>query len=270
MANVRFVVDNAADRATLTAASVATLTASNLQQEGRTVKWRTDNTTATIHATWPLPEFFNCVALIGNNLSEEALWRISAQYLGKTVLDSDWLPAVPPQTLSDMRWGHDVLGVSAFYGNSRLSLFWPDSVAADALTIEIKDPTNPNGFIEASRLVVGLWWEPECNQDWGGSWKLVQNGRRERLESGDVITEPGASYRVLSLSLPMLSVQDRNALSDMQRRIGNRPFLLSLMPAANDRMQEADYSIWGVFPLSYDERYARYQRWSTTLEIEEA
>lgn len=270
MPNVRFVVDNAADRAVLSAQSITTSTVQNLQREGRTTKWRTDKTTATIRATWPLPEFFNCVALIGNNLSEEALWRISAEYLGNTVLDSGWLHAVPPQTLSEMRWGHDILGVSAFYRTGRMSLYWPDSVTADALTIEIKDPTNTDLCIEATRLVVGLWWSPEFNHDWNGSWKMIRTGKRERLESGDVVTEPGPSYRVLSLSLPFLSTQDRNALSDMQRRIGNQPFLLSLMPAANDRMQEADYSIWGVFPLSYDERYTRYQRWSTTLEIEEA
>lgn len=270
MANLRFVVDNAADRAVLSGEASSALPLSNLQRDGRSVLWASTSKDLTLTVQWPSLEYLSCIALVGSNLTEQALWRVQAWRGVDEVFDSDWLPAVPPMALGELDWGVNPLGVSAFYARSRLSILWPEIFGADRLTIALKDPSNKDGCLMASRLVAGLHWSPSVNEDFGGAWQWNNTGKRERLESGDVLTEPGACYRVLTVSLPLLSSHDRSVLSDMIRRIGSKPCLLSLMPKASDALQESDHTLWGVFPLSWGTRYPSFQRWSSTFDFEEA
>ena len=147
---------------------------------------------------------------------------------------------------------------------------WPAVFAADRLTIDIDDPLNPDGFLTPCRLVAGVYGSPSLIDESGGSWRWVNTGNRGGLEAAGVVTEPGACYRVLTVSLPLLSASDRAVLADFMRRIGSKPCLLSLMPEALDTVQAADYTLWGVLPLSWESRYPSYQRWATAFDFEEA
>lgn len=270
---LRFVFDNAADAAQISGASVPLMPISNLQREGRAVRWRQNGTSAQITLMWPTatPEYIDAIALIGSNLSEESTWRIRAWRGGVETYDSGPQAAVPPQGIGEMEWGTQPLAVTSYWMRSRLSVMWPEMFSCDTLLIELDDPKNQDGYLQASRLVCGLFWAPTFGEDWGGSWRMVYEGRRERMESGDPLVELSSSYRVLSLSLPAVDLRARNALSEVYRRIGPaKPFLLSLMPEATDRMQESDYTIWGLLPMELANRYASYQRWATTIDIEEA
>ena len=64
MANIRFIHDNAADRATLAASTTAgSLAATNLQRNEKAAIWRSTGTTATIAATWAIAEPVDSVVL---------------------------------------------------------------------------------------------------------------------------------------------------------------------------------------------------------------
>lgn len=270
---LRFVFDNAADVAQISGASVPLMPVSNLQREGRAVRWRHSGTSAQITLMWPTaaPEYINAIALIGSNLSEQSTWRIRAWRGGVQTYDSGTQAAVPPLGLGEMEWAIQPLAVTSYWLRSRLSVVWPEEFSADTLLIELDDPTNSDGFLQASRLVCGLSWSPQFGEDWGGSWRMVYEGRRERMESGDPLIELSSSYRVLSLSLPAVDLRARNVISEVYRRIGPaKPFLVSLMPTATDKMQESDYTIWGLLPMEMANRYQSYQRWATSIDIEEA
>lgn len=270
VSNLRFVVDNAADRAALSGDGVDAMPLQNLQRDGRFVLWRSAGTHAQITCQFAALEYLSCIALIGSNLTEQSRWRVQAWRDADQVFDSDWQLAVPPQPLGSVAWGVIPLGISAFFLRSRLSMMWPEVFGATRVQIDLDDPLNTDGFLTASRLVAGLYWSPSVGDEFGGSWRWVNTGKRERLESGDVLTESGACYRVLTVSLPLMSASDRSVLADFMRRIGSKPCLLSLMPEALDTVQAADYTLWGVLPMSWESRYPSYQRWATTFDFEEA
>jgi hypothetical protein len=272
MPNMRIIPVNMADRATLTATSEA-LAVTNLQKPDRTAVWRATGTSASITATLSTDATIDSVALMTSNLSAAATWRIRVYDSGNSVIyDSGTILACPPDPFGTFDWGFAPLGVNAFtFGLSAYSINWQASrVLGRKVVIDISDPTNTSGYVEASRLVFGERWEPATNPDWGATLTWVEGGTQTRCEDGTLRSEAGAKWRKLSFSLGWMSPSDRSKFSEIVRQCGSKKdFVVSVFPSDSDAVKEAHYTMLAKFPPETSVLAATFARYSSSAQMEE-
>ncbi|MGF7130528.1 hypothetical protein P3T40_002003 [Paraburkholderia sp. EB58] len=251
MPNLRVVHDNAADRGTLAASSTAgALAAANLRTQMKAQVWRATGTSATLTLTWALPEQIACVVLPFCNLTSTATMRVRGYTLAADVdpaFDTGVRPACPYSALDLFGWGTQPLGCNAFaFGGGTYAVAWFENAAVERLVIDIADPDNSTGYVEASRLVAGPYWSPQKNVDWSPKLTVEDSTTNTRNDAGDLITDRGTRYRTLAVSLSWLPPADRDQLMAILRGSGfAQPVFVSLFPESDDPMQEQLYQIWG-------------------------
>lgn len=276
MSNLRIVYDNAADRATLSASSTAgSLAVSNMLTDIKSEVWRSTGSTATITATWTTAEMVGMVALPFCSLSSGATIRVRA-YTNiadvTPVLDTGVQMAAEAPPFDVWGWGSEPLGVNAYaYGGASYGVVWLNTiVTAQKIIVDINDSANPLGYIEASRIITGTYWEPVNNADYGVEVGVSDLSKHERSDAGDLRTDRGAIYKTMSLDLNFMPAQDRNALWRIIRGNGmSRPIYLSLIPKATDALEEQVFQIYGKLSRSSALRYQFANQYSSQLEIEE-
>lgn len=251
MPNLRVVHDNAADRATPGASSTAgTLAVTNLRTQMKSQVWRATGTSATLTLTWPTPELVACVVLPFCNLTSTATMRVRGYTLaGDDVpaFDTGDRPACPYAPLGLFGWGTQSLGCNAFaFGGGTYAIAWFGHVAVERLVIDLADPDNAAGYIEASRLVAGAYWSPVNNVDWSPKLAVQDSTTNTRNDAGDLITDRGTKYRTLAVSLSWMPPADRDPFMSILRGNGfAQPVFVSLFPESADPLQEQQYQIWG-------------------------
>lgn len=272
MSNLRIVPVNHADAAVLTASSAA-LPVSQLQTTGRTDVWRASGTSATLTVTFPSPTTIDTVALMTSNFTPDAFWRIRVfNDVGGVLYDSTSILACPPKDISLVDWGYEALGVNAFaFGLSAQSVLWlPNRYVAHQVQIDLSNPTNFAGYIEASRLVIGARWSPTYNLSWGVNLSWEGGGKQSRAEDGSKRSEPGATWRKLGFSLDWLTEADRAVFAEMARRLNTATdFLISAYPGAGNYREE-HYTLLGKFARAPGIAHPRLGYFSSNaVEIEE-
>lgn len=284
MANLRIVHNNATDRAaTLVASTTAgSLAASNLQTNLKSEVWRSTSTTSTLTLTWANAETLACVALPLCNLTSAA--TIRAQCYTNTgdaspVLDTGAALACP----TSASYGNDygVTGANnAFvrggantfaYGGGAYAGVWFNAVAVKKVVITITDTTNPDGYIEASRLVVGTYWTPERNVAYDSpKVTVVDSSKNERSEAGDLITDRGIMFRRLEFDLAVMTNADRDSMWRILRKNGmSIPVFVSITPESTDVVDEQIFSIYGKLSAASSLQYKFLGQYATALQIEE-
>ena len=275
MTNLRILYDNAADRALLAASSRAgALGPANLQREGKDDVLRSIGLGLTITATWPTPEIIGCVALPFCNLTPTATIRVRGYVEpGDSVPDFDTgaVPACEYASLGRWDWGAMWLGVNAFsYGGGTYARCWLRMVSIKKLVIELADPDNPAGYIEAARLVTGPYWSPEQNASYGAGVTSVDTSVQNRNGAGGQTVERGAVYRKLSLALDHMTPLDRAEVWRIVRGNGlSRPLLVSLYPDNEDGELEQAHQLYGRMASNAAITTPYYQAYATNIEIEE-
>ena len=251
MPNLRVGYDNAADRGTLAASSTAgALAAANLRTQMKAQVWRATGTSATLTLTWALPENIACVVLPFCNLTSTATMRVRGYTLAADIdpaFDTGARPACPYAPLGPFGWGTQPPGCNAFaFGGGTYAVAWFGSAAVERLVIDIADPDNATGYVEASRLVAGPYWSPQKNVDWSPKLTVEDSTTNTRNDAGDLITDRGTTYRTLAVSLSWLPPADRDQFMSILRGSGfAQPVFVSLFPESDDPMQEQLYQIWG-------------------------
>lgn len=277
MSNLRIVYDNAADRATLTASSQASasLAVANLKTDTKARVWRSVGTTAQLSVTWSNFETVAGVFLPFCNLTALATIRVRgyAEVADAVPLfDTGATPACPGQVMGLWDWGSKALGSNAFaYGGGTYGRIWiPVPGAVKKILIDLADPDNPLGYIEASRLVCGGYWSPQYNASVGASITPVESSSHFRNSAGDLLTEAGTKHRAQTFDLSMMNATDRAMIWDIVRGNGMpKAMLFSLYPDHADSALEQSHQMYCkltpakaiVTPLSL--------RYSATIELEE-
>ena len=275
MNSLRIIYDNAADRAVLTASSqTGDLGPANLQLEDKFYLLRSIGLAVTITATWLSPEIVGCVALPFCNLTPTATIRVRGYVEpGDAVPDFDTgaVPACEYARLGMWDWGALPLGVNAFsYGGGTYARCWFPMVSIKKLTIELADPDNPAGYIEAARLVAGPYWSPEQNASYGAGVTSFDSSTQYRTGAGGQMVERGAMYRKLSLALEHMTPLDRAELWRIVRGNGlTLPLLVSLYPDSDDGELEQAHQVYGRIASNSAITTPYYQAYATNIEIEE-
>lgn len=272
MPNIRIVADNCAARATLSATStVGTFVVANLQSDDKTSVWRATGTAATLTLTWGTPERIAAVALPFCNLSPTATIRVRgyADMPGNVQLfDSGTVLACPASVPTLHGWSA-VQAASAYsYGGGTYARSWFGEAVVQRLTIDIADPANLQGYIEAACLVVGAYWSPAYNVS---SPQMTPSDTTElyRTDAGGQRAEAGYTYRRLSMDLTYMPASDRSALVKILRASRAYPILVSLFPGSADLELERDYMIYGRRTSDSKVALQAALSYGTSIEIDE-
>lgn len=274
MANLRLIFDNAADRSTLTASSTSgTLAAANMLKNERSAIWRSTATTATLTAIWTTAEPVDSVALGWTNLTALATVTVKlyanaddATPISTTVVNPD--SALP---LGEFVWGVDPLvmgGAQAARVASQAQVWVATGVACKKVEIVIADPLNPLGYVEASRLAIGMRREMALNPRYGAKLSLIDRSKVSRAESGDVRAEAQGIYRTLDLDFEYLESGDATLLMRLAAYGKSQAVFISLFPDTADTKQQA-YAFFATRSGNHSAGYAMTNRWNNSLTFEE-
>lgn len=273
---LRIVYNNAANRGAVTASSTAgTLVASNLLTDSKADTWRAASTSATLTIIFPSAEIVNTIVTPFANYTSGVTFRVK-YYTNSgdvsSIYDSTALSACAPVPLGLWEWGSVPLGVNAYsYGGATYGRLYTPTHTVKKIEITITDTGNPSGYIEASRLVIGSYWEPNNDAELSPQWIPVEDTTHTRSDAGDLRSDIGTLNKKLQITLPVMDASDRNAMMNVLRGNGmSRPVFLSLFPDDEDSTKEQHFQVYGKLPQQTGVTLPNWNLYSTTIEIEEA
>lgn len=250
--NLRLIAVNEFDSATVAVSPAAAsgLPVTNLQDSKRARVWRstdTDDQVITGNFSDAVP--IDGVVLWRHNLSQAATWRIELfenTNQADELYDSGDLDAYDILTLGELDFGADPLGLSVFDGwDWAFSVHWLALISPRSYRLTLKDADNPDGYLQAARLVMGRGLQPEVNASWGASLAWVDESKHQRMAGGSLHVEQVENYRRLECALEWLNDAERRQFTEAQRRTGKRgEVFVSLYPNAGGA-KERDHSLVG-------------------------
>lgn len=193
---MKLISNNLILNASLSATSVAAgYAVTFLQSDLRGLKWRSTTLAAqTITATWTAFQSINSVALAITNLSNSATVRVR---LYTNAADST--PVYDSGSISNQG---DYF--SAFF----------DIYSVKKLTILLTDASNPDGFMQASCLVTGEFFEPNMGE--GAVNITFTNDNVISKIGGNTQVEVRQTRKTLSSDFPYLDYAEQKIINDIK------------------------------------------------------
>ncbi len=243
MPNMRLIYSNEIDSATITASTTAgSLVASNMQNEYKGKVHRSTGTSVTYTCTWGTTKTVGGVALPATNLTGSATIRVRLydQTGTRLLSDSGTVYACPGNNIELWNWNMPLNANAFIFGGASKSVVWFDShYAVDKIIIDLVDTTNPAGYIDCSRIVAGIYWEPTYNVSNGLNVTLADMSENSRNASGDLLSNRGAIYDTLEFDFDVLVEQDKIKLLQILRKIGtSNNILISIFPDSNSLIEQ--------------------------------
>lgn len=269
MSNMRLIIDNVHDTASLTATSEA-LPVAYTQRNGRAYPWRSVNTaTQVIEATLMGLEYLDAVVLYRHNLSASATVQIELLNGADVVHDTGVQSAaelIPPPLL---RLGVDPWGASY---NDKIPVavqpYWITPTFATGYRITINDPANPGGYIQVGRVIAGLSFSPRYNFSYGVKLEWVELIEHRRTEGGSLRSIGGEGLaRLLTLDLNYLSEADRTTLTtELVKRGMSADIFISAYPEQGG-IKEIEHTFLARRDTSYSHTHDFYNNWQSSLPL---
>lgn len=177
------------------------------------------------------------VAIINHNLTDaaEVRFRVGPNANGSGALIDQTL------TVGDFGTFTPAAGKALFYIS-------PTSVFARYLLCEISDESNPDGYVQIGRCIVGPVLSPEVNVSYGVQIALVDESRNTRAVDGTLYSDIAPKRRQMSGGFDVLTDSESfGQVYDMQNEVGvTLPVFVVKDPAlTGDKLQRS--SLYGVF-----------------------
>ena len=100
-------------------------------------------------------------------------------------------------------------------------------ISVRKLYVEIVDTANTSGYVEAARLVIGKYWSPLYNADYGLQLSYKDDSSHSRNDAGYLLTDIKARSKSMTFSLSDVGLSDRENLCKILRKNGiSIPILL--------------------------------------------
>ncbi|MBD8531585.1 MULTISPECIES: hypothetical protein [unclassified Massilia] len=160
--------------------------------------------------------------------------------------DSGWAPACPwPAT--KLRGFTAAQAASAYaYGGGTYARHWlPAEMQARGLAVDINDPDNVQGYLEACSMVAGPYWSPKYNAA-SAAVTVLDGSENLQTGGGDTCGKVGFISDEVSIDLSYFEADDRAALTAMARNSAVYPLLLSVFPNDPDPARERDYMVYAT------------------------
>lgn len=278
MSNIRIVSTNDADAALLNSGDfLPGLPVTNLQIEGRARVARTANAVGekNINGSWASAKIVSAAVLYGCNFSSAATIRLrlwsGENQTGSLMYDSGEVPALYSLGWGQFRWGLNGWGSTVFKGwASAFSVHWlPQAIAAQSFRITFRDELNPASYLQMKRLLVGAYFEPLVNVEYGLELGWAEDSTQTRTLGSTLPTDRRGQWRVMSGNLGGLSSGERAVFFEMTRELGLfREFFISVFPEQGGAT-ERDYSMLCKFDQLPRIGLPSYNRFSGAFSIVE-
>lgn len=270
--NLRVIYQNIADISTITATSTAGVTTTdNLKKDAKALVWRSVGTGAQLTVSFGGTKTIRGVVLPFTNFTAAATLTVTPT--GGTGTASVYVLACPYKQTDTWDTAYLPQGANSYaYGAGTYARAWfPTAQTCTGVTIAIADDTNPAGYVEASRLIIGDYWSPTYNTSFGLISAPRSLSANSRTESGDLVTNRGIQYNTMSFDLTWLTPEDRVIFTKIIKSNGiNKPLLISLFPdASEDFDKEQTFQIYGKLVGMPDLTHSMYSMYSSKIEIEE-
>jgi hypothetical protein len=179
-----------------------------------------------------------------------------------------------PATAVKLRGWTAAQSASAYaYGGGAYARHWLTTAITGVLgaLIEIVDTSNLQGYAEASRLVLGAYWEPAgVNVEEGATMTVGDTSKHYRTDAGDLLTDVGTRFRKQDFNLPDLNSTDRAKMWEILWGNGMAyPVFVSLYPDNADTKLEQAHQIYGKLMQTPVMGTPYFNHNSATVEIEE-
>lgn len=293
--NLRIIYQNwiDLDAVTVTASSTSNPTTTgvnNLKLDTKSKVWRAGSGTASLKINLGGRQIGGVILAFSNLISPLATIKVISytsepSFNGNTLptsgtpisFNTGAVPCCPWNSLSLPSWGTNPVTSSNYsYGGGTYARVWlttsQQAVGIQWLGIEITDPGNSN--IEVSRLIVGPYWSPKYNTEYGVEAGIEDLSEHSRTESGDLITRRGPRFRTLNFGLQYLDQSDRKELTRLF--LGNglpKPMFVSIFPDSTgddvDYQREGLHQIYGKMKQIPGISYDHYEFYSSNMELEE-
>jgi hypothetical protein len=203
-----------------------------------------------------------------NNLTIDATMRFigyeGPNQTGGVAIDTGtWNPinAVP---LGELFWGVTPLGADVyrtFYGTKNTDAKWWERVDIGSWQIDINDTTNPDGFIDISRLWVGdNHFELQYNPSYGLQLWWDENTTTWDTDGGSVRMDARPAYRNMTFNIEGILEKDRQRWFDIIRYVGMRKDIYINVFPEGTPAQKRDYAMHCFFKGLPKTAYSTYER----------
>ncbi len=183
--------------------------------------------------------------------------------------DSGLVPACPAPAVKLRGWTAAQAASAYAYGGGTCARHWmPTPALATGMAVDIADPGNLQGYVEAACLVAGPYWSPKYNAS-GASFTSVDTTELYRNGAGGQGAEAGYTYRKLPVELELMPPSDRAAFVNIVRNSRAYPILISVYPEVADLALERDHMIYGRRVKDSEMSIQYALAYSTTIEVEE-
>lgn len=249
MPNLRILYkDLVANTSSLTASNTAIgLGAINMKSETKSEIHRSTGTSVSYTLAWSTDQSINTVILPCTNLSGTATIRVRLYDSISTVLyDSTVITAVPGFNLDISNITHNANLFS--YGFMSKSAIWIPTIYTTVRTciIDLVDTNNNSGFIDCSKILAGVYWEPSNNVENGIQIQSVDASNITRTNAGELVYDIGFINDKISFNFSLLSETDRANLLKIIRRVGTiKNFFISIFPEYTVSTVEQDFMLYG-------------------------
>lgn len=211
MSNMIIGAVNYVDSGTLTVDDeVASLPGTYLQDRQIVRVWRNTQLTAQIDVDFGQGRILDFLALIKHNISTTGTirWRLSnVSNFATTVYDSGVVDAWPiVEEYGTLPWGVFSWGgylnptVAAEYTISAFDIL-DNTVQARYLRINISDPSNTDGYLQAGRLLAGPAYRPSINYANGVEFEFVDESRVTKSRGGQTFVDEVERFRRIRFDL---------------------------------------------------------------------
>jgi hypothetical protein len=124
--------------------------------------------------------------------------------------------------------------------------------------------------VKVSKFMVGNYWSPKYNTNFGVQVGYEDATTSERLQSGDLYTTIAPRNKTLQFDLQYMDESDKFQLFDIYKSVGKtKPVFVSVFPEDVDQQKEQMYSIYGKFNTLSNISYIMYSIYSSSLQLEE-
>jgi hypothetical protein len=155
------------------------------------------------------------------------------------------------------------------YGGGAYARHWlPVEIAARAVAVDITDPDNLQGYLEAGCMVASSFWSLTYNAS-AASVTMVDRTEISRSAAGGQLADPGTMSRKVPVDLRTMPSSDRATFLNLVRNSRAHPILLSVFPMDADAARERDFMVYGRRTKDSDLAYQFMNAYATTLEVEE-
>jgi len=181
--------------------------------------------------------------------------------------DSGFVSACPAPAIELEGWTAAQSASAYAYGGGAYARAWFPETLFRAFAIDLVDTNNAQGYIEASKLVIGQYWAPTYNPT-SGSATDVDSTTHYRTDAGDLMSRASTVHKKVSIELQYMPAEDRATLANILGGSRARPVFFSLFPGHADLALERDHTLIGKRMSDSEIAVQMAIRYGTKLDVE--